>query len=136
DPGSKCGRARCPGGPPKNRHRGVVAPTMSILAWRPNGRPYPARVSERREKQKVLCYIVRDGRLLVFRHLDEHWDESGLQVPAGGIAPGESPDAAALREAREETGLSEFRLIRKVGETTYDMAPYRPELQHRHVFHL
>ena len=24
-------------------------------------------------KQKVVCYIVRDGRLLVFEHLDEPW---------------------------------------------------------------
>ena len=61
----------------------------------------PARSS----KQKVVCYVVRDGQLLVFRHLDEPWDESGLQVPAGSIRPGESPAAAALREAAEETGL-------------------------------
>ena len=84
----------------------------------------------------MVCYIVRDQRLLVFKHFDEPWDESGLQVPAGSIKPRESPDAAALREAREETGLSALRLVRKVGETEYDMAPYRPEMQHRHVFHL
>jgi 8-oxo-dGTP pyrophosphatase MutT (NUDIX family) len=41
-----------------------------------------------------------------------------------------------LREAAEETGLAALRLIRKLGETRDDMAPYRPELQHRHVFHL
>ena len=88
------------------------------------------------ERQKVVCYIVRDGRLLVFRHLDEPWEESGLQVPAGSIKPGEAPQAAALREAREETGLIDFRVARKVGEADYDMAPYRAESHHRHVFHL
>jgi 8-oxo-dGTP pyrophosphatase MutT (NUDIX family) len=93
-------------------------------------------VSTRQEKQKVVCYIVRGRRLLVFRHLDEPWDQSGLQVPAGSIKHGESPEVAALREAAEETGLSALRLVRKIGETHYDMAPYRPEKHHRHVFHL
>ncbi len=73
----------------------------------------------------MICYIVRDERLLVIKHLDEPWDESGLQVPAGSIKQGEFPEAAALREAREETGLREFRIVRKLGVTKYDMAPYR-----------
>jgi 8-oxo-dGTP pyrophosphatase MutT (NUDIX family) len=57
-------------------------------------------------------------------------------VPAGGIEPGESPEAAAVREAAEETGLDGFRVVRKLGEVDYDLAPYREELQHRHVVHL
>ena len=87
-------------------------------------------------RQKVVCYVVRGGRLLVFRHLDEPWQESGLQVPAGTIRPGEAPEAAALREAREETGLATLRVVRKLGEHDYDMRPYRAETHHRHVFHL
>jgi hypothetical protein len=34
-------------------------------------------------KDKVLCYVVRDGRLLVFRHTDYSYEEVGIQVPAG-----------------------------------------------------
>ena len=67
----------------------------------------------RLEKQKVVCYIVRDGRLLVFKHLDEPWDESGLQVPAGSIKADETPEDAAIREASEETGLIALRLVRR-----------------------
>jgi 8-oxo-dGTP pyrophosphatase MutT (NUDIX family) len=85
---------------------------------------------------KVVCYIVRDGQLLVFRHADYDLEHVGLQVPAGSVRPGESPEAAALREAREETGLSKFSVVRKLGEMIYDISPYRYEIQHRHVFRL
>jgi len=56
----------------------------------------PAKV----HTSKVLCYIVRDGQLLVFRHADYDPEHVGIQVPAGSIRHGESPEAAALREAR------------------------------------
>jgi len=85
---------------------------------------------------KVLCYIVRDDQLLVFRHADYDLEHVGIQRPAGSIRHGESPEAAALREAREETGLTLFSIVRKLGETIYDITPYRYEIQHRHVFHL
>ncbi|GGQ22844.1 NUDIX hydrolase [Streptosporangium pseudovulgare] len=87
-------------------------------------------------KGKVLCYVVRDGRLLVFRHTGFSYEEVGIQVPAGSIRPEETPEHAALREAREETGFTRFRIVRKLGEVTYDISPYRFEIQHRHVFHL
>jgi len=50
--------------------------------------------------------VVRDGAdrvLLLWRHrfITDTW---GWEIPAGGVAPGERPDEAALREAVEETG--------------------------------
>jgi 8-oxo-dGTP pyrophosphatase MutT (NUDIX family) len=87
-------------------------------------------------KDKVLIYVVRDGHLLVFRHTDYSYEEVGIQVPAGSIRTGESPEDAALREAREETGLTEFKIVKKLGEAEYDISPYRFEIQRRHVFHL
>ncbi|WP_405135529.1 NUDIX domain-containing protein [Nocardia sp. NBC_01388] len=91
---------------------------------------------EKVTKEKVLAYIVRNGELLVFRHTDYSWEEVGIQVPAGSVKAGESPEGAALREAREETGLTEFEIVRKLGEDTYDISPCRFEIQHRHVFEL
>jgi 8-oxo-dGTP pyrophosphatase MutT (NUDIX family) len=85
---------------------------------------------------KALCYVVRDGRLLVLRHLDYSYEEVGMQVPAGTIEPGEDPASAALREAREETGLTRFTVVRKLGVVDYDITPYRAEIQRRHVFQL
>ena len=87
-------------------------------------------------KDKVLIYVVCDGRLLVFRHTDYSYEEVGIQVPAGGIRARESPEDAALREVREETGLQDFKIVKKLGEFDYDISPYRFEIQHRHVFHL
>jgi 8-oxo-dGTP pyrophosphatase MutT (NUDIX family) len=87
-------------------------------------------------REKVLCYVVREGNLLVFRHTGYSYEEVGIQVPAGSLRAGETPEVAALREAREETGLKDFTILRKLGETEYDISPYRFEIQHRHVFHL
>jgi 8-oxo-dGTP pyrophosphatase MutT (NUDIX family) len=78
----------------------------------------------------VVCYVVRGEDLLVFRHRSH---EAGVRVPAGTIEPGEAPEAAALREAEEETGLTGFRLVRKLGEYTHRFEG-RPEDHRRHVF--
>lgn len=56
---------------------------------------------EKVTKDKVLCYVVRDGRLLVFRHTNYSYEEVGIQVPAGSIREGETPEAApCARRAR------------------------------------
>ncbi|MBC9957820.1 NUDIX domain-containing protein [Yimella sp. cx-51] len=85
---------------------------------------------------KVVCYIVVNGQLLVFTHFDRPLAEVGVQVPAGTIKVGESPEAAAVREAWEETGVEGLRVVRKLGESDYDMTPYRHEVIHRYFFEL
>lgn len=91
---------------------------------------------QKTHKDRVICYIVRNERLLVFRHTGYSYEQVGIQVPAGSIKQGESPEDAALREAQEETGLAGFTIVSKLGEAEYDMSPYRFEIQHRHFFHL
>ena len=85
-------------------------------------------------KQKVVVYCVKDGKLLVFRHLDFSYEEVGVQVPAGSIRSGESEQEAALRELKEETGHDMFEIVSALGTATYDMTPHRDEIQERHFF--
>lgn len=74
--------------------------------------PHPTR-------QRVACYVTRrrDDRveLLVFNHRDDA--DAGTQVPAGGIDPGESYADAAVREVREETGLTGVEVVGRLGES-------------------
>lgn len=86
-------------------------------------------------KRKAFAYITHGQRLLVFRH---SWvPEAGIQVPAGSIEPGESPEDAVLREAREETGLSGLMLAGFLGDQVRPMADFGiEEIHHRYFFHL
>jgi 8-oxo-dGTP pyrophosphatase MutT (NUDIX family) len=86
-------------------------------------------------RAKAFAYITHGQRLLVFRQPGA--PEAGLQVPAGTIHPGETPAAAVLREALEETGLPDLELVRFLGIAERDMAEFgRDEVAVRHFFHL
>ncbi|MFJ6512969.1 NUDIX domain-containing protein [Streptomyces sp. NPDC091406] len=64
---------------------------------------------------RVAAYVIRrhpSPALLVFDHMD--FPEAGTQVPAGGVAPGEDPERAVLREVAEETGLRGARVVRRI----------------------
>jgi 8-oxo-dGTP pyrophosphatase MutT (NUDIX family) len=89
--------------------------------------------------RKVICYVMRDGKLLVFRHRDH--PQAGIQVPAGTVRHGEEPASAAARETEEETGRTGFVVVRELGvheHEVYDRSrgAERHELHERHVFQL
>jgi 8-oxo-dGTP pyrophosphatase MutT (NUDIX family) len=63
---------------------------------------------------------------VVFRRADEHVQVLVLQheggkwmLPKGTIESGETPEAVALREVREETGLSNVRVVTDLGQERY-----------------
>lgn len=81
--------------------------------------------------QKVVCYVIHDGHLLVFTHDTIPLATTGVQVPAGTIEPGETPERAAERELFEETGRI-GRVVQSLGEARYDVRPTRDEIAVRH----
>lgn len=88
-----------------------------------------------REKRKVFAYITQGDRLLVFTHTD--FPEAGIQVPAGTVEPGEPPDAAVMREAVEESGLTGLVLDAFLGDHRRDMSDFgMDEIHHRFFYHL
>ena len=83
---------------------------------------------------KALAYItrVREGRseLLVFR--PQHQPDEPLQVPGGTIDPGETPEAAVLREVAEEAGLVSLTPHGLVGTALF---PWEGVRYLRHFYH-
>ena len=86
---------------------------------------------------KVFAYVTRnvpDGlELLVFRHRD--YPDAGVQVPAGTVEEGEAYKAAALREAFEESGLSDFKAVHDLGSYVHTRHEGDAEVG-RHFFHM
>jgi 8-oxo-dGTP pyrophosphatase MutT (NUDIX family) len=64
--------------------------------------------------EKVTTFIIREWagerQLLLFEH-----PNAGVQIPAGTVEAGESPEQAVLREVTEETGLTGFPVMRYLG---------------------
>jgi 8-oxo-dGTP diphosphatase len=86
---------------------------------------------------KVVAYVVRgdekqERELLVFEH-DKEWSEAGIQVPAGTVDKSESLESAALREAEEECGLSNLKVLGKLDEYVMYRATHK-QFNRRHVF--
>ena len=50
--------------------------------------------------ERATVAVIRDGKVLLVRDVDPTF-----MMPGGAIEPGESPEEAAVRELREETGL-------------------------------
>ena len=106
----------------------------------PRDPPRPARDSiaaqiAMKTRHRAYAYITNGSRLLLF--IQPEAPEAGIQVPAGTIEPGENLQDAVIREAKEETGLTELRCERFLAQDTRDMRDCgRDELQYRWFFHL
>ena len=79
--------------------------------------------------------VLRDeeGRMLLLkRHESSKWAPNKLGFPGGKIDAGESPRRAAVRELKEETGLT-VRDLRRVGTiesvAVFTAASYRGTVQ-------
>lgn len=80
-------------------------------------------------KLSTLCYIERDGcYLMLHRIKKEHDVNAGKWIGVGGkLEESESPDECAVREVKEETGLS-FTHPRMRGVITFVSAGWDDEI--------
>jgi 8-oxo-dGTP diphosphatase len=64
-----------------------------------------ARETAVKEVHVAVAVIVRDGRVLIARRPDHVHQGGLLEFPGGKVEPGETVQAALVREIAEETGL-------------------------------
>ena len=58
----------------------------------------------------VILPVDRNGKILLVRQFRHAVSKEMLELPAGSIDPGETPEEAAIRELREETGYKAGKL--------------------------
>lgn len=63
------------------------------------GKEHEIPVSELRWRPSAYGITIKDGCLLVSKQFD------GFDLPGGGVDLGELPEAAVVRETKEETGI-------------------------------
>ncbi len=66
---------------------------------------------QRKHAGVTVLPVLPSGQIILvlnFRHATRSWE---LELPRGGIGPGETQEAAALRELKEETGCATSSLL-------------------------
>jgi len=79
----------------------------------PSGRQTTREIVEHEEVVAVVAVDDKDDVLLV-RQFRKPVEKELLEIPAGGIDPGEAPEEAVRREMREETGFAPQK-VEKLG---------------------
>ena len=75
-------------------------------------------VVEYHKKQVIVIPILEDNSIIMPKVKRHILGEATWELPAGGIMDEESEEEGALRELREETGVSIFDISRLKEETT------------------
>lgn len=67
------------------------------------GKKHQVPVSDLSWRPSAYAVVIRDGKVLLCKHFGKH------NLPGGGIDLGETPEAAVVREVKEETGIDVAR---------------------------
>lgn len=114
-------RLRGPGGlaPPENPWRALATRTVYENPWirvredqvvRPDGAPGIYGVVEFRNRAVGVLPVEDDGSVWLVGQHRYPLDAYSWEIPEGGCPASESPEQTAVRELKEETGLSCDRL--------------------------
>jgi ADP-ribose pyrophosphatase len=83
---------------------------VSSVAF-PSGRTHQVTVV-RHAPSVVVLPVMAPGRIVLIRQFRASLGRMLWELPAGSLKPGETPEAAAVRECAEETGLVPGRVER------------------------
>ena len=86
---------------------------------------------------KVGAFILRDNcrvppELLLFTQPDSN--DAPIQIPGGTVEPDEPIETALWREVAEETGLTDLRMVRKVGVSEFPSHLNENDTLKRHCY--
>ena len=96
----------------------------------PGGRQTKREIIEHSNCVAIIP-IDADGNLLLVKQFRKLVEQELLEIPAGGIDPGEEPEAAVCREMREETGYRSRKMERLGG--FYASPGYCTEYMHLYL---
>ena len=87
-------------------------------------------------RERVVAYVTRQGpRGLDLLTIEQGDIEGGVQVPAGRLDPGESPEHGLAREVEEETGITGVSVVRRLADAAEFERLYGPAPHRSHAFH-
>lgn len=82
------------------------------------GRYWLSRATGQGEVQGARLIVLQDRKVILVSHWYAPW---AWTLPGGGVKRGESPEAAAIREAKEETGFDIKTIAGEIGTYTGSM---------------
>ncbi len=80
----------------------------------PDGRKSTREIVQRSDCIAVIA-VDADGNILLENQFRKAAEKELLEIPAGGIDEGEEPEAAVVREMREETGFRPRKIVKLTG---------------------
>jgi len=87
-------------------------------------------------RERVVAYVTRQGPTGLDLLTIEQGDiKGGVQVPAGRLDPGESPEHGLVREVEEETGITGVSVVRRLADTDEFERLYGVGAHRSHAFH-